>query len=444
MNKKNFDISTFFNNEDYLIFKNIANKISDNNGNLYLVGGSVRDIFLNKTPHDFDFCIVGLDENNFENLFPNAIKQGKSFPVYILNNCEFALARKEIKSGIRHSDFEVSTNKNISINDDLIRRDLTINSIAINFLTNEIIDPFNGISDIKNKILRHTSAAFIEDPLRVYRVARFASQLNFKVHNSTLELMKSMKKELINLSAERVFVEFRKALISNNPTNFFKTLRLADCLDIHFNEISDLIGVEQPILYHPEGDAYNHTLEVLERTSKITNNELIRFGALVHDFGKAVTPKSNWPHHYEHEKLGVPIVKQFCTKLKMPNLYLKAGCIACREHMLAGIYDRLKPGTKIDFFERVYKSNSLTLKGLEIIANADKNKIDSVKFADIAEKIMTTIKLDNLDLDRVINPTVSKTSKSSKTSKHSKQIEQIKQFLKDKRIKALLELEKGL
>ncbi len=427
----------FFNNEQFLDIKKIAQIISNNNGVLYLVGGCVRDIILDIPPQDLDFCVVGMDSKKFETLFPTAIKQGKNFPVYVIKGYEFALARKEIKSGIKHTDFDFITTSNITINDDLLRRDLTINSIAVNVLTADIVDPLCGINDIKNRILKHSSLAFSEDPLRVYRVARFASQLNFCVDISTLDLMSSMKDDLIHLSVERVFTEFRKALISKHPINFFNILRHTNCLNIHFEEISNLIDVEQPLIYHPEGDAYNHTLEVLERTSNLTNNELIRFGALVHDFGKAVTPKSNWPHHYNHENLGLPIIKNFCQKLKMPSSYLKAGYTACREHMRAGIYERLKPGTKIDLFERVYKDNSLTLKGLEIIANADKNtatnsKNKEIKFAEIAEKIIKNIKLDENDIIKINNS----------ASNPQKRIQLTKDILKSKRVEYLLKLEK--
>lgn len=427
----------FLNNEQFIYIKEIAQIISNKNCNLYLVGGCVRDIILDIQPHDLDFCVVGMEPKEFETLFPYAIKQGKNFPVYIINGYEFALARKEIKSGIKHTDFNFITTSNITINDDLIRRDLTINSIAVNVLTADIIDPLDGINDIKNRILKHSSSAFSEDPLRVYRVARFASQLNFNIDNSTLKLMSSMKDDLINLSVERVFTEFKKALISEHPINFFNTLKYTNCLSVHFEEIFNLIGVEQPLIYHPEGDAYNHTLDVLERTSKITNNELIRFGALVHDFGKAVTPRSNWPHHYNHENLGLPIIKNFCQKLKMPSSYLKAGYTACREHMRAGIYDRLKPGTKIDLFERVYKDNSLTLIGLEIIANADKNtgansQNREIKFAKMAEKIMNNIKLSENDIIKINNSSCD----------IQKRIQLTKDILKSKRVEYLLKLEK--
>lgn len=262
-------------------------------------------------------------------------KHGKNFPVYIMDNCEFALARTEKKTGSKHTDFIFESSPSLSIYDDLSRRDLTVNSIAIDVISQEIIDPYNGINDIKNKILKLTSSAFSEDPLRVYRVARFASQLNFDIDLDTLKTMQNMKNSLFNLSVERVFNEFRKALQSNNPTNFFNILRSANCLDVHFQELSNLIDVQQPLEYHPEGDVYNHTMEVLDKVSKITANELIRFGALVHDFGKAATPRENWPHHYKHNELGIPIIKKFCQKLKMPTSFLKAGCCSAKEHMLA-------------------------------------------------------------------------------------------------------------
>lgn len=428
----NIDLSSVLGLTEYNKMLEMADLINNNNGRLYLVGGCVRDILLNIPPHDFDYCVVGFDSSKFENLFSNAIKQGKSFPVYILNNSEFALARKEIKTGSKHTDFSFETDASITIQDDLIRRDLTINSIAIDILTNEVIDMFNGINDIKNKVLKATSQAFIEDPLRVYRVARFASQLNFNVDTSTLEIMETMKNDLLSLSPERVFTEFRKALISDNPTRFFEVLKSAECLEPHFKEIYNLIGVEQPLKYHPEGDVYNHTIEVLDRVSKATNDELIRFSGLVHDFGKAATPHENWPHHYDHDKLGVSIIKEFCHKLKMPTSYLKAGCTASSEHMLAGIYDRLKPSTKIKLFERVYKSKFLSLHGLEIIANADKIRETPIKFADIGTKIMQDIKIDKNDKVKISN---------SKNDKNY--IEKIKYILQEKRIKYLLELEKN-
>ena len=197
-----------------------------------------------------------------------------------------------------------------------------------------------------------------------------------------------------------------------------------------------MIGIEQPILYHPEGDVYNHTMQVLEKASLQTNDELIRFGALVHDLGKASTPRENWPHHYGHDKLGVAIVMFFCHHLKMPHLFEKAGIISCREHMLAGIYSNLKPGTKVDLFERVYKSNSLSLQGLEIIANSDKTNNEPIKFAEIGNQVMSTIHLEQTDLEKIYK------QKNFNLLSPQEKAERTKQFLREKRIRFLQELEK--
>ena len=201
--------------------KLMANKIKEKGGILYLVGGAVRDELLGKEIHDEDYCVVGLSKNEFEGLFKDAYKRGKSFGIYDIENKEFALARKEKKIGIGHKEFKIENGKNITIEEDLSRRDITINSMAKNVLTGEIIDIYNGREDLKNKIIRATTNAFVEDPLRVYRVARFASCLEFEVEENTIKMMSNLKDELKTLSEERVFTEFKKALQSNKPSIFF-------------------------------------------------------------------------------------------------------------------------------------------------------------------------------------------------------------------------------
>lgn len=381
--------------------KLIANKISKAGGHLYLVGGAVRDIVLGLTPKDYDYSVTGLNEKEFKDIFPEAFLRGKDFPVFDLDGTEFALARKEIKTAPGHNGFSIQTDKSFTIEDDLARRDITINSIAIDVLTNEKIDPFNGIKDCKNKIIRATSNAFLEDPLRVYRVARFAAEYNFDIDNNTYSLMKSLKDELPTLSAERVFTEFRKALLSKNPSIFFLVLRRAECLDVHFTEIYRQIGITQPLKYHPEGDVYNHTMEVIERTATMTSDELIRFAALVHDFGKIATPKEILPHHYNHENNGDDLVRDFCNRLKMPTNFKKVGITSCREHMKAGKFYDLRPATKVDFLVKNSKT-ILGLKGLEIIANCDKEREIKIEFADIGKRMLEeingkTINNDNID-----------------------------------------------
>lgn len=376
----------------------IANKIKEKGGSLYLVGGAVRNKFLNLEIHDEDYCVCGLTEEEFIKLFPNAKPRGKAFKVFDLDGKEFALARKDVKKGLGHKDFEIQSNPNITIEEDLYRRDITINSIAENVLTKEIIDPFNGIKDIQNKIIRATSLSFKDDPLRVYRVARFASQLEFNVDVDTIELMKSMKNELSTLSKERVFEELKKALATDKPSIFFEVLRKADVLDAHFKEINDLIGVLQPEKYHPEGDAYNHTMLVLDYVSQNAKDLSIRFSALVHDLGKGLTPKKEYPHHYGHEDKGVTLVGTLGNRIGAKNEWIKAGKVACREHMRGGIFYKMKPSTKVDFIERVSKTK-LGLDGLQLIVNADKLSGGRIpqgnfNFADIGKKCLEEVNGD--------------------------------------------------
>lgn len=355
-----------------------AKKIKSAGGNLYLVGGAIRDKFLGKNNSDEDFCVTGITSLEFQKLFPEAHKRGKAFEVFEIEGKEYALARKEVKRGVGHKEFAIQTGKEITIEEDLKRRDITINSIAQDVLTEEIIDPFNGMEDIKHKIIQATSKHFVEDPLRVYRVARFSSQLEFKVEKETIKMMESLKEELKYLSKERVFTEFKKALSTSKPSLFFKVLREAGVLEVHFKPIFDLIGALQPEKYHPEGDAYNHTMICIDKSTTMTDNLEIRFATLAHDFGKGATPKEEYPHHYGHEDRGVEIVSKFSKELAIPKSWEKCGKIACKEHMRGGIFYKMKPAKKVEFIERVDKSY-LGLDGLQIVVNCDKTNNDTIE-----------------------------------------------------------------
>lgn len=311
----------------------IAEKIKQAGGNLYIVGGAVRDEIIGKQGKDEDYCITGISKEDFIELFPDARYQGKSFGVFILEKREFAMARTEEKSGIGHKEFKVETGKEITIGEDLKRRDITVNAIAKDVLSGEIIDPYNGIKDIKEKRIRAVSKAFKEDPLRVYRTARFAAELKFEVEDNTLELMYSLKNELLTLSKERVFEELRKALNTDTPSIFFEVLKKANILEVHFKEIYDLIGAIQPEKYHPEGDSFNHTMIALDNSAKITKDEKIRFATLVHDLGKGKTPKEMYPHHYGHEERGIEPLKILAKRIGVPKIWKEYALTAIKEHM---------------------------------------------------------------------------------------------------------------
>lgn len=349
----------------------IAQKVNENGGALYLVGGAVRDKMLGRNVHDEDYCVTGITSEEFQKLFPEAHTRGKSFEVFDIDGKEFALARVETKNGKGHKEFEIKTGKEISIEEDLSRRDITINSMALNVLTGKLIDPFNGKEDLEKGILKATTEKFKEDPLRVYRVARFSAELGFTIEENTLKLMNSLKGELSTLSKERVFVEFRKALASSKPSNFVNSLKEANVLDIHFKEINDLIGSIQPEKYHPEGDSYNHTMLAVDKSAKLTDRLEVRYSVLLHDLGKGATPKEMLPHHYGHDKAGVPLVRNLSARLGVPNSWRKCAVLSAEEHMRAGIFEKMGTRKQVELLEKLSKS-VLGLEGMEIVVECDK------------------------------------------------------------------------
>lgn len=375
----------------------IAKKIENSGGKLYIVGGAIRDKLLGKENKDEDYCVTGITKEEFIKIFPEAKFRGKFFEVFVLENKEFAMARTEEKTGIGHKEFTIKTSKNITIEEDLKRRDITVNAIAQNVLTGEIIDPYNGIQDLKEKKIRAVSKAFTEDPLRVYRVARFAAELEFEVEENTLKMMNSLKDELLSLSKERVFEELRKALKTNRPSIFFEVIKKANVLDIHFKEIYDLIGALQPEKYHPEGDSYNHTMITVDNSAKITKDEKIRFASLVHDLGKGRTPKEMYPHHYGHEKRGIEPLRELSSRLGLPKEWKEYGMTAIKEHMKGGIFYKMTIPKQVSFIERVGKSK-LGLEGLQKVVYSDRARHEEknieneeYNFANIGKKMLQEI-----------------------------------------------------
>lgn len=368
-------------------FKEIAEKINNAGGAMYLVGGAVRDQVLGIEPHDYDFCVTGINIEEFMQLFPEAKIQGKDFPVFILNGCEVALARTEEKVSEGYKGFKINTSKDITIEDDLRRRDLTINAIAVNVLTSEIFDPFGGIDDLRNGNIRHVSSAFSEDPLRAYRAARFAAKFGFKVDNETLKLINDLKPELNTIKPERLYVELEKALSSKTPSIFFEVLRDAKVLDVHFKEINDLVGVIQPEKYHPEGDAFNHSMIVLDKVANKTPDVAVRFAGLVHDLGKGTTPVEELPRHIGHDERGIYLVETLSNRLKLPKKWQSFGCDAARLHMKAAKIKEMRPAKLAKFLYEICHSK-IGAEALEIIVQADEmTDRPLVEFAKLARTV---------------------------------------------------------
>lgn len=348
----------------------LAEKIRCAGGNLYLVGGAVRDQLMGKTPKDRDYCVTGLTAEQFSRLFPEAIMTGKDFPVFRINGEEYALARTERKTGRGYKGFTVFSSPEVLIEEDLRRRDLTINAIAIEVTTGKVVDPFGGVEDLRRGVIRAVSEAFREDPLRVYRAARFAARFGFSIDPGTMEMMRGMKAELPALTPERVGLEVLKAIETENPSIFFRVLAEADVLDVHFPELAALIGIPQPAEHHPEGDAFEHSMQVLEAMTQMTKDPVLRWVAVVHDVGKGVTPKELWPKHHGHEKAGVPLVEALGRRLKLPKRFTRAAKVGAAEHMRAFRIGEMRPGKAVRFLERIKKA-TLGIEGLAMLVVAD-------------------------------------------------------------------------
>ncbi len=303
----------------------------------YLVGGYVRDQLLGLATKDRDWVIVG---STAEEMLKQDYRQvGKDFPVFLhpQTNEEYALARTERKTAAGYSGFSFHASADVTLEEDLIRRDLTINAIA-QADDGTLTDPFNGQADIKAKILRHVSAAFVEDPVRILRVARFAARfanLGFTIAEETQELMAEMVNngEVDSLVAERVWQETQRALTEKTPARYFEVLRDCGALKKLFPEIDQLWGVPQPEKHHPEIDTGIHTMMVLTQAAKLSDDTKVRFAALVHDLGKGITPKEQWPKHIEHESRGVPLVEALCDRYRIPNDYRELAVLVTKYHL---------------------------------------------------------------------------------------------------------------
>lgn len=324
---------------------------------VYLVGGAVRDQLLGKQVQDKDYVVVGATP---EEMLEQGFQQvGKDFPVFLhpVTKDEYALARTERKSGKGYKGFDVYAATDVTLEQDLMRRDITINAIAQDKDGN-LIDPCNGKNDLEAKIIRHVTGAFAEDPLRVLRVARFHARLaplGFTIAPETLALMEAIVRssELEALVPERVWVEVRKALMEEKPSQFFTSLRACGALNVLFPEIDKLFGVPQRKEYHPEIDTGVHTMMVVDKAAHFNADSEVRFAALVHDLGKAETPADVLPRHIGHEKRSLKLVRNICKRFRVPNSYEKLALRVAEYHGVMHRIRELKASTLLELFEKL-------------------------------------------------------------------------------------------
>jgi tRNA nucleotidyltransferase (CCA-adding enzyme) len=326
---------------------------------VYIVGGAVRDTVQARKVEDLDYVVVGstveeMTAQGFE-------KVGADFPVFLHPDTseEYALARRESKTGVGYLGFTSEFDADVTLEEDLGRRDLTINSMAMAVDNvpgfGDLVDPFNGIADINARVLRHTSDAFAEDPVRVLRLARFRARFGpeWTVAPETATLVSQMAKQgvLKELTAERVWKEMSRALMEPHARLFFDTLLEVDALHVIFPEVYKLKTALESRRWHPEGDAYEHTMLVLTAAVEFGYDLETRFAALVHDFGKGATPRAALPKHYGHEVTGVPIAEKFANRLTVPSKMRDRASKTTRYHMHMHKLDTLNSKTFVKMFE---------------------------------------------------------------------------------------------
>ena len=322
---------------------------------IYLVGGAVRDRLLGRPHQERDFVVVGATPDELLALGYRPV--GKDFPVFLHPDTgeQYALARTERKTGPGYYGFATRFSPDVTLEDDLARRDLTVNAMAQS-TSGEIIDPYGGLRDLEARMLRHVSPAFVEDPLRVLRVARFAARfapLGFTVAPETLGLMRAIvaSGELGALVPERVWVETERALGEAWPVTYFEVLHACGALAAVFPEVAALFGVPQPEKWHPEVDTGVHTLQVLEVAAGLSPDTTVRFAALVHDVGKGLTPRSQWPRHIGHEEAGVQLIERLAARLRIPNEHRELAVLVARHHARVHRVGEQRPGTVLELLE---------------------------------------------------------------------------------------------
>ena len=318
---------------------------------VFCVGGAVRDELLGLVVKDRDFVVVGSTPAEMESLGYKAV--GKDFPVFLhpQTHEEYALARTERKTAKGYKGFQVHAAPDVTLEQDLARRDLTINAIAKDD-TGQLIDPYHGLDDLKNKMLRHVSPAFSEDPVRILRAARFAARFtDFSVAPETLALMRDMVEngEVDALVPERVWQELAKGLMEAQPSRMFGMLRACGALQKVMPELDNLWGVPQPEMYHPEIDTGVHIMMVIDYAAKCGYSLPIRFAALTHDLGKGTTPKEMWPRHTGHEVRSVSLLQDVSKRLRVPNECKELAQIVAKFHGKVHQVSQMRADTALQF-----------------------------------------------------------------------------------------------
>ncbi len=319
---------------------------------VYQVGGAVRDHLLDREIKDRDWVVVG---STAEELTRRGYKKvGADFPVFLHPDTaeEYALARTEHKSGPGYKGFNTDSTPEVTLEQDLARRDLTINAMAMK-PDGGIIDPYGGREDLKQGILRHVTEAFVEDPVRVLRTARFAARFDFLIASETLALMRQIADsgELSSLTPERVWSELKCALNEKYPARFIEALRSCGANREVFPEIDQLFGVPQTEKYHPEIDTGEHILLALKQAARRNAGEIIRFTVLVHDLGKGTTPEKILPSHHGHEERGVELINAFCKRLTVPREHRELAVLVSRFHSKVHRAEELKPSTTVKLLQ---------------------------------------------------------------------------------------------
>lgn len=327
---------------------------------VYLVGGIVRDKAMNAIcknaiqSKDRDWVVIGATP---EEMIEQGFKMVGAFPVFLhpVSGEEYALARTEKKSGRGHKGFSVDFSPLVTLEEDLKRRDLTINAMAEDPSTGEVIDPYGGIEDLRNHILRHVSSAFVEDPLRVLRVARFAARFpEFTVADETMVEMQSIVDagEIDDLTPERVWNEIQGAFSGSKPSRFIELLRECGALRVILPEVDALFGIPQPIEHHPEGCVGTHTLMVIDQAARL-GGSLEVWANLLHDIGKGTTPEEEWPKHHGHEERSASMAKVLCERLKVPRKYTELAVLVAKYHFHVHVAKEMRASSLLELLESV-------------------------------------------------------------------------------------------